>query len=45
MGKARLLAPWVGDERVRRSAIYHCVSRVVKKQDGHTNNNDMPWRF
>ena len=32
MGKARLLAPWVGDERVRRSAIYHCVSRVVDRR-------------
>jgi len=27
MAKARLLAPWVEDER--RSAIYHCVSRVA----------------
>ena len=29
MAKARLLAPWVGEER--RSAIYHCVSRVVDR--------------
>ena len=27
MSKARLLAPWVGEED--RSAIYHCVSRIV----------------
>ncbi len=27
MAKARLLAPWVENER--RSAIYHCVSRIV----------------
>ena len=27
MAKARLLAPWVDDER--RSSIYHCVSRIV----------------
>jgi putative transposase len=30
MAKARLLAPWVGEER--RSAIYHCVSRVVDRR-------------
>ena len=30
MAKARLLAPWVGEER--RSAMYHCVSRVVDRQ-------------
>lgn len=29
MAKARLIAPWVGEER--RSAIYHCVSRVVDR--------------
>ena len=29
MAKARLLAPWVDEER--RSAIYHCVSRVVDR--------------
>ncbi|MFT6794550.1 MAG: putative transposase, partial [Rubritalea sp.] len=30
MAKARLLAPWVDEER--RSAIYHCVSRVVDRR-------------
>ena len=30
LGKSRLLAPWVEDER--RSAIYHCVSRVVDRR-------------
>ena len=30
MGKARLLAPWVEDER--RSAMYHCVSRVAGRE-------------
>jgi hypothetical protein len=31
MAKARLLAPWVEEER--RSAIYHCVSRVTGTVD------------
>ena len=30
MAKARILAPWVGKEE--KSAIYHCVSRVVERQ-------------
>ena len=30
MSKARLLAPWAGEER--RSALYHCVSRVVDRK-------------
>lgn len=30
MAKSRILAPWVGKEA--RSAIYHCVSRVVERQ-------------
>ena len=30
MAKARILAPWVGEGT--RSAIYHCVSRVVERQ-------------
>ena len=30
MAKARILAPWLGDEE--RSAVYHCVSRVVERQ-------------
>ena len=30
MAKARLLAPWV--ERERRSAIYHCISRIVGRE-------------
>lgn len=30
MAKARLLAPWVEDER--RSAFYHCVSRVAGRE-------------
>jgi len=36
MAKARILAPWVGEGRNggehERSAIYHCVSRVVERQ-------------
>ena len=30
MAKARILAPWVGNEQ--KSATYHCVSRVVERQ-------------
>lgn len=30
MAKARLLAPWVEDER--RSAVYHTISRVIHRQ-------------
>lgn len=30
MAKARILAPWVGKEE--KSAIYHCVSRVVERR-------------
>ena len=30
MSKVRLLAPWVGEED--RSAIYHCVSRIVGRE-------------
>ena len=30
MSKNRLLAPWLDEER--RSALYHCVSRVVDRQ-------------
>lgn len=30
MSKARLLAPWVGEKD--RSAIYHCVSRIVGRE-------------
>jgi hypothetical protein len=29
MSKARLLAPWVGEDSTR-SAIYHCVSKSVQ---------------
>jgi len=36
MAKARILAPWVGEGangvEDERSAIYHCVSRVVERQ-------------
>ena len=36
MAKARILAPWVGEGgsggEEERSAIYHCVSRVVERQ-------------
>ncbi|MEO1856704.1 MAG: transposase [Rubritalea sp.] len=31
MSKARLLAPWVGEDE-NRSAIYHCVSRIVGRE-------------
>ena len=31
MAKARLLAPWVA-ENERRSAMYHCVSRVAGRE-------------
>lgn len=31
MSKARLLAPWVGEDSTR-SAIYHCVSRIVGRE-------------
>ena len=30
MAKSRILAPWVGKEE--KSAIYHCVSRVVERR-------------
>jgi putative transposase len=30
MAKARILAPWIGKEA--KSAVYHCVSRVVERQ-------------
>ena len=30
MAKARILAPWVGEEE--RAAVYHCVSRVVERR-------------
>jgi len=30
MAKSRILAPWVGKEQ--KSAVYHCVSRVVERQ-------------
>ena len=33
MAKARLLAPWVeGENKEQRSAMYHCVSRVVDRR-------------
>ena len=31
MSKARLLAPWVGEDE-NRSAIYHCISRIVGRE-------------